>query len=110
MNLAQRYTDAHLAEAVVRAAREKRGAFLLAGNGHVRTDRGVPWHVRRLAPQMQVMAVTLLEVEDGAADPETYLPRAPDGKVASDYTLFTPRHERPDPCAKMRDQFQAPKQ
>ena len=66
---------------------------------------GVPWYVRRMAPQMQVMAVMLLEVEDGPADPETYLPRAPDGKVAADYVLFTPRHERPDPCEKMRDQF-----
>ena len=50
MSLAQRYTDAHLAEALVRAAGKHGGAFLLAGNGHVRTDRGVPWYVRQLAP------------------------------------------------------------
>src|SRR5262245_8096902 len=43
MSLAQRYVDAHLAEATVAAARRHRGAFLLAGDGHVRTDRGVPF-------------------------------------------------------------------
>jgi uncharacterized iron-regulated protein len=109
MSLAQRYTDAHIAETLVAAARKHGGAFLLAGNGHVRTDRGVPWYVRRAAPQMQAVAVTLLEVEEGAADPGTHLPRGPEGNVASDYTLFTPRHNRPDPCAKMRDLFKSQK-
>ena len=51
MSLAQRYTDAHLAEALVKAAEKHGGAFLLAGNGHVRTDRGVPWYLRQLAPR-----------------------------------------------------------
>jgi uncharacterized iron-regulated protein len=110
MSLAQRYTDAHLADALVKAAARHGGAFLLAGNGHVRTDRGVAWFVRRMAPQVQVAAVTLAEVEEGAADPETYLPRSPEGGVATDYTLFTPRHDRPDPCAKMREQYQPRKQ
>jgi uncharacterized iron-regulated protein len=110
MGLAQRYTDAHLAAAVVGAAREHGGAFLLAGDGHVRTDRGVPWYVHRLAPQTKVVAVTLVEVEDGEADAAGYLPRDPDGKIASDYILFTPRHIRPDPCAKMRNESQSGKQ
>ena len=50
MNLAQRYRDAHLARALVDAAVANGAAFLLAGNGHVRTDRAVPWYVRRMAP------------------------------------------------------------
>jgi uncharacterized iron-regulated protein len=110
MSLAQRYTDAHLADVLVAGAIKNGGAFLLAGNGHVRTDRGVPWYVHRLAPQMQVVSVTLLEAEAGATDPEAYLPHGPDGKVASDYTLFTPRHPRPDPCVEMHKQFQPRKQ
>jgi uncharacterized iron-regulated protein len=109
MSLAQRYTDAHLADAAVQAARKHDGAFLLAGNGHVRTDRGVPFYVNALAPQMAVTAVTLVEVEDEDSDPQSYLPRSPDGKVVSDYTLFAPRHHRPDPCANMRDQLQRKK-
>jgi uncharacterized iron-regulated protein len=102
MSLAQRYTDAHLAETLVKAAGKHGGAFLLAGNGHVRTDRGVPWYVRQLAPERRVIAVMFLEVEEGKNDAAAYLTRAPDGTVAADYVMFTPRHERPDPCEKMR--------
>ena len=104
MNMAQRFRDAHLARALVDAAEANGAAFLLAGNGHVRTDRGVPWYVRRMAPQRQVLVVTLLEAQPGENDAASYLPRAPDGKVASDYALFTPRTERPDPCQQMREQ------
>lgn len=102
MSLAQRYTDAHMAEALVKAAERHGGAFLLAGNGHVRTDRGVPWHVRQLAPQRKVIAVMLLEVETGKNGASAYLTKAPGGTAEADYVMFTPRHERPDPCEKMR--------
>jgi len=102
MSLAQRYTDAHMAGALVDRADEQGGAFLLAGNGHVRTDRGVPWYLRRLAPQRKVASVLLLEVEDGKLDAPAYVPKAPDGAWATDYVLFTPRHTRPDPCEAMR--------
>jgi len=102
MSLAQRYTDAHLAEALVKAAEKHGGAFLLAGNGHVLTDRGVPWYLRQLAPQRKVAAVTFLEVEEGKNEASAYLTRTPDGTLAADYVVFTPRHERPDPCEKMR--------
>lgn len=102
MSLAQRYTDAHLAEALVKAAEKHGGAFLLAGNGHVRTDRGVPWYLRRLVPQRKVIAVMFLEVEEGKNEASAYLTGAPGGTVEADYVMFTPRHERPDPCEKMR--------
>jgi uncharacterized iron-regulated protein len=101
MAMAQRYTDAYLAEKLVAAADAWGGAFLLAGNGHVRSDRGVPWYVRQLSPGKKVASVLLLEVEPGAGEAASYLPRAPDGSAAADYILFTPRHPRPDPCGKM---------
>lgn len=105
MNIAQRFRDAHQARALVDAAQANGSAFLLAGNGHVRTDRAVPWHVRRMAPGRKVVSVMLLEVTPGQDDAASYLMRDPDGKVAADYVLFTPRTERPDPCLKMREQF-----
>ena len=105
MNMAQRFRDAHQARALVDAAEVNGAAFLLAGNGHVRTDRAVPWYVRRLAPGRKAMSVMLLEVSAGENDAATYLPRDADGKVATDYVLFTPRTDRADPCLKMRDQF-----
>lgn len=102
MGLAQRYTDAHLAEVLVNAAEKHKGAFLLAGNGHVRTDRAVPWYVRQLTPRRKVVAVMFLEVAEGKNDASAYFASGPDGTPAADYTVFTPRQERPDPCEKMR--------
>ena len=42
------------------------------------------------------------KVEEGKTDAGLYVPQDPDGAAATDYVLFTPRQERPDPCAKMR--------
>lgn len=102
MSLAQRYTDAHLAGRLVEAADTHGAAVLLAGNGHVRSDRGVPWYARQLAPGRRILVVVLAEVEEGKIDGSLYIPRGPEGASAADYILLTPRHVRPDPCAKMR--------
>lgn len=102
MSLAQRYIDAHMAARTLEEIGEHGGAFLLAGNGHVRTDRGVPWYLKQRTRTRQTISVMLLEVEEGKADPASYLPRDPYGNPATDYVLFTPRHDRPDPCEKMR--------
>ncbi|MEQ1672473.1 MAG: ChaN family lipoprotein [Hyphomicrobium sp.] len=102
MAYAQRYRDATLADNVLKAAGKHGSAILIAGNGHVRTDRGVPWYIRQRAPDKKVVSVMLIEVEDGKTDPEAYVPRDPDGKPAADYIIFTPRAEREDPCEKMR--------
>ncbi len=105
MAVAQRYRDAHLAEALVKAADAHGSAVLFAGNGHVRNDRGVPYYLRQMAPNRKVVTVMLLEVENGKTDPEAYVPRDPEGKPAADYIIFTPRAERKDPCADMRERF-----
>ena len=103
MAAAQRYRDAHMAAALV-AAREAHGgtAVLLAGNGHVRSDRGVPWHLRRTQPAARILAAVLVEVQEGKNEPAAYLPRDPDGRPAADIVVLTPRVERPDPCMDMR--------
>ena len=106
MAYAQRYRDASLADALLKAADKHGSAILIAGNGHVRTDRGVPWYVRQRAPGKKVVSVMLIEVEDGKTDPEAYVPRDPDGKPAAGYIVFTPRAERTDPCEKMRTKMQ----
>ncbi len=105
MAVAQRYRDAHLAEALTKAADAHGSAVLFAGNGHVRNDRGVPYYLKQMAPNRKVVTVMLLEVEDGTTDPEAYVPRDPEGKPAVDYIIFTPRIERKDPCADMRERF-----
>ena len=50
MAAAQRYRDAHLADALLGAAARHGSAILIAGNGHVRSDRGVPWYIRLRTP------------------------------------------------------------
>jgi uncharacterized iron-regulated protein len=98
MALAQRYRDAHLADAVLGAMAHHGSAVLIAGNGHVRSDRGVAWHIRQRAPGASVMSVVLVEVEDGKTDPAAYVPRDPEGKPAADLVIFTLKTDRGDPC------------
>jgi uncharacterized iron-regulated protein len=108
MAAAQRYRDAHLADALLAAEQRHGSAVLIAGNGHVRSDRGVPWHIRQRKPDARVMSVVLVEVEDGKNEPAAYLPRDPDGKPAADLLIFTPRAERADPCESFRKKESAP--
>lgn len=98
---AQRYRDAHLADIVLTGLDRYGSVALATGNGHARADRGVAWYLRRRAGEVGVVSVALVEV-DASADPETYVPRDPDGRPAVDFLWFTPRAERPDPCAEMR--------
>jgi uncharacterized iron-regulated protein len=65
-----------------------RGVVLLAGNGHVRRDLGVP---RWLPPDLQSRAFAVGFLEEGDV--------APHG--AFDAVVYTPRAERPDPCAEI---------
>lgn len=106
MALAQRYRDAHLADVMIEARRTSGRAILLAGNGHVRADRGVPWYLRARDHDATIFTLLLIEVEDGVNEADRYVSRAPDGAPAADAVIFTPRAEREDPCARMRQQMQ----
>ena len=99
MALAQRYRDAHIADATLTALAGRGAVVLLTGNNHARTDRGVPWYIRTRAPGTKVTSVAFVEVEPGQNDPEAYVPRDPDGKPAADYLVLTPTIARDDPCA-----------
>lgn len=66
----------------------ERGAVLLAGNGHVRRDIGVP---RWLSADSRSRTVVIGFLEDGD-----------DSRAAFDHTLTTPRQPREDPCDAMR--------
>ena len=74
------------------AANTDRGVVLLAGNGHVRRDIGVP---RWLPAQLRVRshAVGYLEIGPPSNGAET---------AAYDESVFSPPQARADPCASMR--------
>lgn len=65
-----------------------RGVVLLTGNGHVRSDIGIPFHLAE-AERSRVIAVGLLEA-DGATE---------ESARHFDVAFATPVQARPDPCA-----------
>ena len=100
----QRLRDAFMADGLISADRET--AALIAGNGHVRADRGVPWYLRRRAPDSETVVVMLVELDGSGKAPAAYVQTGPDGAPTADFVWLTPRAERPDPCEQMRRMFQ----
>ena len=95
MALAQRARDGALGAALIAAAHGG-PVVLIAGNGHARTDRGVPAYLyAHAATGARVVSVSFSEVEHGEKEP---------GPSPYDYVWFTPRATDEDPCAKMMHQ------
>lgn len=74
------------------------GAVLIAGNGHVRADRGVP---RYLEPESSVLSIGILEAVPGENDWRAYLSETPE----FDIVIFTEKVETPDRCEELRKRF-----
>ena len=93
---AQRLRDAAFARAVLKAL-EAHGSpvALITGNGHARTDWGVPAALARAAPEVSVLAIGQFEGEDAAPA---------DVPVDAVVTTSGPPEARPDPC----EGFEAP--
>jgi uncharacterized iron-regulated protein len=87
MALAQVARDQAMARAI--EANASRGVLLLAGNGHVRVDAGVP---RWLSASTRARSQAIGLLEDGGAG---------DGG-RFDRVLHTPAQSRADPCAPLR--------
>jgi uncharacterized iron-regulated protein len=94
MALAQHARDAAMARALATSSAAD-GAVLIAGGGHARRDRGVPYYLALEAPGASVASVLLREVRHGETDPKLYV--AADGPF--DFVWFTPRASDEDPCA-----------
>ncbi len=105
MAIAQRLRDGHMARTMVDAAAVGAGPVaLVAGNGHVRLDLGVPWYLERMisdAQERPLVSVGHIEVVEGKTQPADY------AEALSHYSLivFTPRATRKDPCDEMRKRF-----
>lgn len=89
LRLAQQTRDAAMFSALRQSA--GRPAVLLAGNGHVRNDYGVPRLLRQHRPDSRLVSIGFLE--DGAEPP-------PEGQTEPyDYLWITEPASRTDPCA-----------
>ena len=86
MALAQRSRDAALASAMLRAVGANERVVLIAGNGHVRRDLGVPRYLMAGGVAgSQIISIGYLEQSDSAAP--------------YDSVRVTSAASRPDPCA-----------
>lgn len=106
MAAAQQVRDAVMAEAMVKAATlpGRDGSVLIAGNGHARLDRGVPYVLGRMAPARSVASLGLFEVAAGAEAPDDYAARF-DGALPFDVVWFTPLADPTDPCESFAEQM-----
>jgi uncharacterized iron-regulated protein len=105
MALVQRFRDATMADRMLHAGGTA-GGVLIAGNVHIRRDRGVAWYLERRGVKPEaVVSLALIEVEEGKTDAEAYVPRDHMGRPAVDFVWFTPRAARADPCKELKEQF-----
>ncbi|WP_193370990.1 ChaN family lipoprotein [Pelagibius marinus] len=94
----QRFWDASMADAMRRATQppiDAEGAILIAGSGHVREDRAVPWHLE--GESFTVALVEVVAGRDSAADYPAFDPQL------FDFVWFTPRVDDKDPCEAFPD-------
>jgi uncharacterized iron-regulated protein len=95
--------DARFAEALRLGAARAKGAILIAGAGHARSDRGVPYHLRRGgAAQGDVFALGIVEVSENENGPAAYGAIYGTERPPFDAVWFTPRQARKDPCEKFK--------
>lgn len=96
----QRLKDAHMARSMRQSLEKADVSVLIAGNGHVRKDRGVAKFLDR---DRKTIAVGIIEVIRGERDVSDYSSFDP---ALYDYVWFTPRLDEEDPCEKFRVQLE----
>ena len=96
MMLAQRVRDARMGLSMMDSDMDHR--VLIAGNGHVRKDRGVPMYLAVKHPQEKIMTVGFTEVIAGKHKIDEYKSRWGKKTIPFDYVWFTPGINRKDPC------------
>ena len=93
--------DARIALSLARGG-QRDGAVLIAGAGHVRGDRGVPWHLARQAAGASIASLAFVEVDAAAEKPGDYAARFESDTLPFDYVWFTPKVDGGDPCEKLK--------
>jgi uncharacterized iron-regulated protein len=110
--LTQYARDAHMAQVMAdywtdhgadhgaaprQALADHAGVILIAGSGHARSNRGVPFHLARLAPGARIVSLAFVEAsEDERAT------GAPFSALPYDLVWFTAQVDSGDGCDKIR--------
>lgn len=98
----QRARDAVMADALAR----HNSAVLIAGSGHTRRDRGVPYYLRQMKPDAKIISVGFVEVDRETTTPSDYASIYNTDKLPFDLVRFTARYDTRDPCEKFKAQLQ----
>lgn len=93
----QRLRDAVMADVML--PHLGRGVVAVIGRGHARRDVGVPRYIDIRQPGTAVLTIGFVEVSPEQTNPEAYEADHAEGVAPYDVIWFTPRTERPDPCA-----------
>jgi uncharacterized iron-regulated protein len=101
MVLVQRARDARMAERLHEGLDRRGAALLIAGAGHVRSDRGVPSLLQRTYGETSI-AIGLLQVSAEGTTPAAYAAALGAAALPFDFVWFTPRASDVDHCAEMR--------
>jgi uncharacterized iron-regulated protein len=102
----QRVRDAMLAGRLHEGAEGGHGALLIAGAGHVRSDRGVPAQLRS-AYGARSLAIGLLQASAQETTPERYAETFGAATLPFDFVWFTPRASDIDHCVELREHIKA---
>jgi len=105
MITAQRLRDSIMASAI-ELARIDSSVVLIAGNGHVRTDWGVPVHVAQRLPDARLLSMAMLEVRPGLDDPSAYAQALAASALPFDVVRFTARVTERDSCDVIAEQLE----
>jgi len=105
MAFAQFARDAHMALRISNSGQED-GAILIAGAGHVRNDRGVPFHLRRMAPGSGIVSLGFIEIIDTGSNASAYSEYFGGKTMPFDFIWFTPRVDIRDACERFKEQLE----
>ena len=107
--LAQRTRDATMAERLQRAD-VGGGTLLLAGYGHARSDRGVPYLLDDLTRQGKLVSLLFASVRPSLNQPADYRSGFDAEILPFDYVWFTPRVDDEDPCERLKRLYRKTKE
>lgn len=95
----QRKRDIYMA---LQASKSDR-IILIAGNGHARNDRAIPYYLSKITPERKVISLAFIEVQDGRVVPSEYTKPLFAANLPYDFVWFTPAFDPSDPCEKFSE-------